>query len=355
MTVQLLASDSFLRIDATDTELRLTVSNSPSSRCFIRADARFANLPLGYLVWISTTQKVDYAEVKLDRSLLGSNPTFFRLECLDDSPAPVTNFVWIPPGTFMMGSPTNEIGRDADEGPRTETTLTRGFWMGQFEVTQQEYLEVMGENPSYFTSSSGFTTNNFQRPVDSVNWYEATNYCERLTQKFRSSGQIRSDQEFRLPTEAEWEYACRAGTTTAFNFGHALRLSMGNYDWGWEYDSRIGFEEHILDPGRFPPGQPPYSNLTSPVGSYPANALGLHEMHGNVWEWCLDWPFGSYSGGHSFDPKGASEGNVKILRGGGWDALPWHCRSANRSGRNPANKAPEYHSQSQGFRVVLTP
>jgi formylglycine-generating enzyme required for sulfatase activity len=172
-----------------------------------------------------------------------------------------TNMVFIPPGTFRMGSPTNEVDRYEDEGPQTAVTISRGFWIGKYEVTQDEYQAVKGSNPSYFTGDS-------KRPVERVSWFDATNYCAKLTQREVAAGRIASNGVYRLPTQAEWEYACR----------------------GWTSDRRFSYGD---DPG--------YSNLTRyawyggnsggtthPVGQKLPSPWGLYDIHGNVWEWCQD-------------------------------------------------------------------
>ena len=160
-----------------------------------------------------------------------------------------TNLAWIPAGTFTMGSPSNEVERWEGEGPQTVVTLTRGFFMGKYEVTQGEYLAVMGNNPSSFRngvngSNSGGTgstiTNELCHPVEEVTWNDAANYCVVLTEQERLAGRMPASWVYRLPTEAEWEYACRGGTTSAFHYGPALRSGMANFDVRYEYDSSVG-------------------------------------------------------------------------------------------------------------------
>jgi len=159
-----------------------------------------------------------------------------------------------------MGSPTNELDRWDGEGPQTAVTISRGFWMGKYEVTQGEYLEVMGSNPSRFTGDTN-------RPVETVTWYDATNYCGQLTQRERAAGRIAANSLYRLPTEAEWDYACRAGTSTRSSFGDDLGYTnLTNYAW---YRENRGLTTH-------------------PVGQKLPNPWGLYDMHGNVWEWCQD-------------------------------------------------------------------
>ena len=157
-----------------------------------------------------------------------------------------TNLAWLPPGTFTMGSPANEAERWAGEGPQTVVTLTSGFFMGKYPVTQGEYLAVVGSNPSYFRNGTDGTnscgtgdtiTNELRHPVEMVSWIDASNYCARLTAQERSAGRLPAGWLYRLPTEAEWEYACRGGTTSAFHYGPALRSGMANFNGVYEYDA----------------------------------------------------------------------------------------------------------------------
>jgi formylglycine-generating enzyme required for sulfatase activity len=237
-----------------------------------------------------------------------------------------TNLVFIPPGTFLMGSPTNEVDRESDEGPQTLVTISRGFLMGKYEVTQSEYLAVMGSNPSFFTTNS-------QLPVERVTWSNATNYCAKRTTQELASGLIPAGSKYRLPTEAEWEYACRAGTIMRFSWGDDLGYTLlENYAW---YGANSG--------GSYP------NFFTHLVGLKPANAWGLHDMNGNVWERCLDWWATALPGGSVTDPTGPSSGVSRILRGGWYsDYTGQICRSASRNGSAGTLSA-------FGFRVVLAP
>ena len=164
----------------------------------------------------------------------------------DDSGAPIPppspGMVWIPPGTFVMGSPASEAERDSDEVQHT-VTLTKGFYMGKYAVTQGQYLAVVGNNPSYFQTedyNGNPISPDLNRPVEQVSWNDATNYCALLTQSDRAAGRVPSTWGYRLPTEAEREYACRAGTTTAFHFGSAIHGGMANFYDYYEYDAAIG-------------------------------------------------------------------------------------------------------------------
>lgn len=239
----------------------------------------------------------------------------------------ISNMVWIPCGTFTMGSPASESGSWDDERPQTRVTLTQGFWMGKYEVTQGEYLSLMGNNPSLFNGiafsfccGEGCLTNygcDLSRPVESVTWDDAVAYCAALTQRERSTGRLPAGYEYRLPTEAQWEYACRAGTTTAYHNGPTLTRGMANAS----------------------------ACYTVSVGSYAPNAWGLHDMHGNVKEICLD-ELGDYPGGSVTDPVGPTPGEFPVARGGGWPDDFYYCRSAWRG-------YAFYAFGDGGFRVVL--
>ncbi len=239
--------------------------------------------------------------------------------------SPPANMVFIPPNTFTMGSPTNELHRQANEGPQTTVTLTRGFWIGKYEVTQAEYLSVTGTNPSQFPGD-------LSRPVSSVSWPDATNYCWLLTQQERAAGRISSDSHYRLPTEAEWECAARAGTTTRFSYGDDPDYaSLTNHAW-YFINSDL---------------------MVHPVGQKLPNPRGLYDMEGNVWEWCQDW-LGDLPGGAVIDPQGPPSNPIgwKIVRGGGYDFDAPDCRSARRFF---FPNHPALNDSNLGFRVVLAP
>ncbi|NCC53558.1 MAG: formylglycine-generating enzyme family protein [Spartobacteria bacterium] len=225
--------------------------------------------------------------------------------------------VYIEPGTFMMGSPKDEAKRDKDE-TQHRVKLTEGFWIGKYEVTQEQWQRVMGSNPSQFKGT--------RNPVEQVSWEDSQEFIRKLNSRVTDGG-------FRLPTEAEWEYACRAGATTPFAFGDCLDTSDANYD------------------GNYPmPGcsKGQYRKKTLSVGSLRANAWGFYDMHGNVWEWCQDW-YGDYPSGNVTNPSGPGSGEDRVLRGGSWYSYAWHCRSADRS-----RYAPGSRDDTLGLRLART-
>jgi sulfatase modifying factor 1 len=248
-----------------------------------------------------------------------------------------TNMLWVSPGTFVMGSPSNEVQRAASETPHT-VTLTRGFYVKKFLVTQAEYLSLMNTNPSYFNTNNGFVQD-LQRPVEQVSWANATNYCAALTQQERVAGRIFADWSYRLPTEAEWEYACRAGTATPFYLGNDLLSGAANFNGQFEYIGGFGTSNNASGINL---------NRTVAVGGYAANGGGLHDMAGNVWEWCSDW-FANFTTASAIDPQGPATGTARVFRGGAFNVPGRDCRSAARASTNPALGA-----NTVGFRVVLS-
>ena len=225
-------------------------------------------------------------------------------------------FVWIPPGNFMMGSPKEEKQRNSNE-TQHKVTLTKGFYMGVYTVTQEQWKAVMGNNPSAFKGEKNL-------PVESVSWDDCQEFIKKLREKDK--------KPYRLPTEAEWEYACRAGTTTPFHFGETISTDQANFN-GEDVAVK---KRHSRD-------------KTTPVGSFPANAWGLHDMHGNVWQWCQDW-YGDYPQKDVVDPQGAGKGPNRVLRGGSWFYTADCCRSACRNSGEPG-----FRNYSIGFRLCFFP
>jgi formylglycine-generating enzyme required for sulfatase activity len=260
----------------------------------------------------------------IDNSALATGRRYYRAVVFAAS----TNMAYIPPGTFRMGSPPDELDRFGDEGPQAAVTISRGFWIGKYEVTQGEYLTVIGNNPSYFTAAHGYVTD-LNRPVELVSWIDATNYCAMLTERERAAGRIATNSVYRLPTEAEWEYACRGWTSDRrYSYGDDLGYTnLPNYAW---------FNVNG-------------SSTTHPVGQKLANPWGLYDIHGNVFEWCRDW-YDSYPGGIAVDPQGPATGTFRVFRGGGWSDSSVFCRSAFRAYSSPTD-----HFLGVGFRVVLVP
>lgn len=282
-------------------------------------------------------------------------PIWHKLLPLDELGTPVStyagNLVWIPCGTFTMGSPDSEPVPVPYASPQTRVTISRGFWMGKYEVTQAEYAAVMGSNPSYFNgdrrgmpySDQDYGTD-WSRPVEQVSWNDAVTYCAALTARERSAGRLPAGYVYRLPTEAEWEYACRAGTTTSFHYGSVLRSGMANFDGRDGYPPCGNHHWTCWNPSAF------YLWRTTAVGSYAPNAWGLHDMHGNVWEWCQDWWASSLPGGSETDPQGPASGSHRVFRGGNWHTAAIVCHSAWRSIGHAAHRYGD-----RGFRVVLAP
>ena len=241
---------------------------------------------------------------------------------------------WCPPGRFLMGSPPDESERRPDE-TQVEVKLNRGFWIGKCEVTQGQWKRVVGRFPGLQPTGEG---DDF--PVVEVSHTEAEGFCRTLTEQARKAGDLPNEWEFRLPTEAQWEYACRAGTTTATAFGDKLSSRHANFQ-GRSYN---GAE------------QGPSRKRAAQVGSYPPNPWGVHDMHGNVFEWCRDWYHRQLPGGDDPDlssMKGTSNRDAsfsRVRRGGAWCDDGWPCRSAFR-----LRFEPERRSDHIGFRVVVVP
>ncbi len=212
---------------------------------------------------------------------------------------------WIPPGQFQMGSPTSEAERHDDETPHM-VTISRGFWFADTACTQQLWLAVMGDNPSHFEGDE-------HRPVDSVSWDDSHAFIDKANKI------LANDLRLKLPTEAQWEYACRAGTSTPFSFGEIITTEQANYDGNFPYSDGAKGE---------------FRRETLSVLEFPPNPWGLYQMHGNLWEWCADW-YGKYEDGPQLNPKGADDGTGRVLRGGYWLGNARYLRSAYRFHNSP--------------------
>lgn len=242
------------------------------------------------------------------------------------------DWIWIVPGAFQMGSGGDEPGRLDNEGPQTDVTLTRGFLMSRYEVTQLLYEAVMGVNPSAFRGNAWC-------PVEQVTWNDAVTFCERLTTREQKAGRLPPGYVYRLPTEAEWELACRGGSTGAFGWGDATdEATVRQFAW-YEGNARADVWTD------------PHASREGPqrVGLLRTNAFGLFDMHGNVWEWCLDSE-GAYPGGVVSDWQGPTTGTRHVVRGGSWREAATDCRSARRLVAEATHRDPAI-----GFRLVLGP
>jgi formylglycine-generating enzyme required for sulfatase activity len=243
--------------------------------------------------------------------------------------------VLIPAGEFLMGSPKDEKGRASDEGPRHKVKLTRSFYLGVYAVTQGEYQKITGTNPSWYCATGGgkhkvkdLDTHRF--PVERVSWVDAVKCCEKLSEL---EAEKKAGRKYRLPSEAEWEYACRAGTTTPFHFGKSMSSRQANFDGDTPYGGAA---------------KGAYLRRPAKVGSYRPNAWGLYDMHGNVWQWCQDrFAKDYYRGSPKEDPRGPKKGDRRVLRGGSWHGPASDCRAAFRNWNISG-----ILSDDIGFRVV---
>ncbi|MBN1455691.1 MAG: formylglycine-generating enzyme family protein [Methanomicrobia archaeon] len=242
--------------------------------------------------------------------------SLFVVGCVEEvPPATYTNsigmeFVLIPAGEFELGSDTNEAGRDNDEGPVHQVTIKQAFYMGTSEVTAAQWRAVMGSDPSFFAGDDNL-------PVEMVSWEDAQEFIREVNVK-------EGTDTYRLPSEAEWEYACRAGTTTRYSFGDS-DAQLGEYAW---YADTAGNETH-------------------PVGEKKPNPWGFYDMHGNVWEWVQDVYNDSYTGAPTENSAWAGSDALRVYRGGSWRTVAAYCRSASRGCASPA-----IHCNDMGFRLV---
>ncbi len=253
----------------------------------------------------------------------------------------------ITAGTFMMGCPSDELGQSYDNRPQHSVTISQNFYIGKYEVTQEQYFAIMGTNPSYFGGNAYNPirpTTTVKHPVEDVSWDDIASASECFLVKINDqlADQIPAGYRFDLPTEAQWEYACRAGTTTSLNNNTNITVASGTCP----NLSVVGWYKAISE------------DKTHEVGSKVPNAWGLYDMHGNVWEWCKDW-YGNYSSDNITDPVGTASGTYRVMRGGSWYDNPQYCRSAgNRITYDPIYGGyvkPTDKRNFLGFRLVLVP
>ncbi|CAK8717179.1 hypothetical protein KKHLCK_06335 [Candidatus Electrothrix laxa] len=282
----------------------------------------------GYIYSSSLQKKTDFKVVTRERITVAA-------AARNESPAPEVSaqgktmadpitgmqFVSVPKGCFQMGSPPDEKGRFDDEGPVREVCVD-GFWMGKYEVTQGQWQKIMTDNPAKFQKGDKY-------PVESVSWEDAQKFIIKLNKK--------SGKEYRLPTEAEWEYAARAGTKTSRHWGDDISCDKAMYD---NYSETANCAKSVRKRGL-------KNGSTAPVGSYSSNQFGLHDMLGNVYEWCADW-YGDYSSSLQTNPVGPFSGSDRVMRGGSWGGDGRDVRSAYRRHDSPVNRG-----QRGGFRLVL--
>jgi formylglycine-generating enzyme required for sulfatase activity len=306
---------------------QLTVSGEVGSPFQLQYATAFGDtnlwLPLANMTFLSPSLQVG--------DPLGADIRYYRTLTIAPS-----NMVWVGAGTFAMGSPTNEVERNTNE-LRHSVSFTKGFYIGTYLVTQGGYRSLMNTNPSYFNTNNSFTLD-LTRPVEQVTWFDASNYCYRLTQQEQAAGRIFTNWAYRLPTEAEWEYACRAGTTNPFCYGNDLHSGLANFNGEYEY---VGGTGTVFNASGI------VTNRSTPVGSYQPNNWGLFDTVGNVWEWCQDW-FGNYPAGPVNDPLGPPSGTARVFRGGALNSTGTLCRSAFRNSYNPSSGF-----NTVGFRLVL--
>ncbi|GHB90223.1 SUMF1/EgtB/PvdO family nonheme iron enzyme [Cerasicoccus arenae] len=292
-----------------DVKQTLTISNEN----FFEMSKAFTPKPNEKLTWAPELTRIPSAETGKDYDV-----PFLKMP-----------LVWVSPGSFTMGSPLTEPSRLPEEGPITQVRLTQGYWIGAHEVNQTQYEELIGFNPS---RQAGKT-----RPVDYVSWREAMAFCSKLNEREQAAGRIPAGYEYRLPTEAEWEYAARAGTNTPFNWGATATAANGNFQGKYPRD----FESSELD------GTDHYGS--KPVGSYPPNAWGLYDVHGNVREWCYDNYNARLPGDAVADWVRLEDNTRRPTRGGGWEDFAIRARAASRS----EGLSEQSRSGSSGFRLVL--
>ncbi|MEJ2703804.1 MAG: formylglycine-generating enzyme family protein, partial [Sedimentisphaerales bacterium] len=302
----------------------LTMSDTAFDGNYVRWNTRFTQRTLVDL-WNTKFVRKKVARYSQAIAIPGNPPVSIPRDTVTNSVG--MKMVHVPAGKFMMGSrdSADDVGakggdagrRYADEHPQHLVSIARGFYIGATEVTQAQWRAVMGSNPSTFEGDD--------LPVEGVSWNDAVEFCEKLSRK--------EGKTYRLPTEAEWEYACRAGTRTPFHTGETITTDQANYDGHGVYGNGRKGE---------------YRRTTTRVGSFAPNAFGLYDMHGNVAEWCSDRYSEQYGAARpSVDPKGPAKGRSRVFRGGSWNDFPSPCRSANRDG-----DWPDVRKYVIGFRVV---
>ncbi len=254
-------------------------------------------------------------------------------------------FIYVAPGSFQMGS----SGRGRDEKYAHRVTITKAYWIGKYEVTQKEYQHVMGTNPSNFKGDN--------RPVEMVSWYDAVKFCLKLTERERAAGRLSADCEYRLPTEAEWEFAARGGNksrdykysgsdsldSVAWYFNNSGNSKLGDADWIFHRSKdKNSWTQHFYELIK-------NNNCrTHEVGTKSPNELGIHDMSGNVYEWCSDW-YENNSNSSAINPIGPSSGTHRVFRGGSWYYRALGCRVAERYYNLPGNSY-----RHMGFRILKT-
>ena len=297
----------------------------------------------GFRVVLQPNGEPDYLVVNLNTGAV--TPSTTGPDLSDDTCR--TTELWlrrIPKGTFIMGSPEGEVGRESDE-TQHQVTLTEDFYIGVFEITQKQYSFIQGSNPSGYKGDTrpvecvSYNTIRGTGSTDGAGWPTYGHAVD--SGSFLGKLRAKTGKTFDLPTEAQWEYACRAGTTTALNTGK--NLTSTDRDSAMDEAGRYSYNQNN--------GKGGYSEHTK-VGSYLPNAWGLYDMHGNVWEWCLDWYKSDLGSSAVTDPKGPNSGSTRVLRGGGWYNPALSCRSARRGRRDPSHSNNNY---GFGFRIVLLP
>ena len=273
---------------------------------------------------IEAERKAEAARIEAERAQLRAQLEASGFEALPLPQGKKLEMVKIQAGSFQRNGNT--------------VTLTKPFYLGKYEVTQAQWQAVMGSNPSSFKGDN--------LPVECVTWYDVKEFCKKLNEIY--ADKLPAGYQFDLPTEAQWEYACRAGTTTNYSYGDASDASKMNFDGNYPFG---GGAKDV------------YREKTVEVGSLGyKNAFGLYDMHGNVWEWCRDW-YGAYPGGSVTDPVGPSSGSDRVMRGGCWNTRVYGCRSAFRDNDGPSDRGyncrfqlgPSFWSNFYGFRLALVP